>query len=56
MGTAQNAGGTTRKKRAYLKHERPLFFAHRGGAKLAPENTLAAFDNGVALGADALEL
>jgi glycerophosphoryl diester phosphodiesterase len=56
MGTAQNAGGMIRKKRAYLTHDRPLFFAHRGGAKLAPENTLAAFENGVALGADALEL
>lgn len=30
-------------------------FAHRGGAKLRPENTLAAFDNGLALGADGLE-
>lgn len=56
MGTAANAGGTGRKRRAYLTHERPLFFAHRGGAKLAPENTMAAFENGVALGADALEL
>lgn len=31
-------------------------FAHRGGAKLAPENTLAAFDRGLAHGADGLEL
>ena len=30
-------------------------FAHRGGAKLAPENTLPAFDNGIAGGADGLE-
>jgi glycerophosphoryl diester phosphodiesterase len=30
-------------------------FAHRGGAKLAPENTLPAFDRGIALGADGLE-
>jgi glycerophosphoryl diester phosphodiesterase len=35
---------------------RPLVFAHRGGAALAPENTLAAFQNGLALGADGLEL
>src|SRR6185295_13565107 len=35
---------------------RPLVFAHRGGSALAPENTLAAFDNGLALGADGLEL
>jgi glycerophosphoryl diester phosphodiesterase len=30
-------------------------FAHRGGAKLAPENTLAAFDRGLSLGADGIE-
>ena len=31
-------------------------FAHRGGALLAPENTMAALDNGLALGADGLEI
>ena len=31
-------------------------FAHRGGSGLAPENTTAAFDNGLALGADGFEL
>jgi glycerophosphoryl diester phosphodiesterase len=35
---------------------RPLVFAHRGGSGLAPENTIAAFDHGLALGADGLEL
>jgi glycerophosphoryl diester phosphodiesterase len=35
---------------------RRLVFAHRGGSGLAPENTIAAFDNGLALGADGLEL
>ena len=35
---------------------RPLVFAHRGGSALAPENTMAAFANGLALGADGLEL
>lgn len=34
----------------------PLVYAHRGGAALRPENTLAAFDHGLALGADGLEL
>jgi glycerophosphoryl diester phosphodiesterase len=34
---------------------RPLVFAHRGGAKLMPENTMAAIDNGMALGSDGLE-
>jgi glycerophosphoryl diester phosphodiesterase len=34
----------------------PLVFAHRGGSGLAPENTFEAFDTGLALGADGLEL
>ncbi|MBA3886019.1 MAG: glycerophosphodiester phosphodiesterase [Acidobacteria bacterium] len=33
----------------------PLVFAHRGGAALRPENTIAAFDYGLSLGADGLE-
>jgi glycerophosphoryl diester phosphodiesterase len=36
--------------------DRPLVFAHRGGALLAPENTMPALDNGLALGADGLEI
>jgi glycerophosphoryl diester phosphodiesterase len=40
----------------FFGHGRPLVFAHRGGAALAPENTLAAFDHGVSLGADGIEL
>jgi glycerophosphoryl diester phosphodiesterase len=40
----------------FFAASRPLVFAHRGGAALAPENTMQAFDNGVALGADGLEL
>src|SRR5215510_4927947 len=40
----------------FFATSRPLVFAHRGGAALAPENTIAAFDNGLALGADGLEL
>jgi glycerophosphoryl diester phosphodiesterase len=31
-------------------------FAHRGGCALGPENTIAAFDRGLAAGADGLEL
>ncbi len=34
----------------------PLVFAHRGGCALGPENTIAAFDLGMAAGADGLEL
>ena len=33
----------------------PVAIAHRGGSRLRPENTLAAFDHALALGADALE-
>lgn len=47
---------TSRRRRAYVTHATPLFFAHRGGSGLAPENTLPAFERGLALGADALEL
>lgn len=35
---------------------RPVVFAHRGGAALAPENTVAAFDAGLAAGADGIEM
>jgi glycerophosphoryl diester phosphodiesterase len=36
--------------------KRPLKVAHRGGAGLAPENTLAAFQNALDLKTDAVEL
>ena len=46
-----------------MKHAKPFFssgrprvFAHRGGSALGPENTIAAFDLGLAAGADGLEL
>jgi glycerophosphoryl diester phosphodiesterase len=41
---------------AVFQSDRPLIFAHRGGARLAPENTMPALDNGIALGADGLEI
>jgi glycerophosphoryl diester phosphodiesterase len=40
----------------FFTSTRPLVFAHRGGSALAPENTLPAFDNALALGVDGLEL
>ena len=40
----------------FFSAPRPLVFAHRGGAGLAPENTIAAFDNARSLGADGIEL
>ena len=39
-----------------ISSSRPLVFAHRGGSALAPENTLPAFANALALGADGVEL
>jgi glycerophosphoryl diester phosphodiesterase len=41
---------------SFFTARRPLVFAHRGGSSLAPENTLIAFERGLALGADGLEL
>jgi glycerophosphoryl diester phosphodiesterase len=40
----------------YLALRRPWLVAHRGGARLAPENTLPAFGLAARLGADAFEL
>jgi glycerophosphoryl diester phosphodiesterase len=40
----------------YLARPGPWLVAHRGGSRLAPENTLAAFDLAARLGADALEI
>lgn len=40
----------------FFASDRPRVFAHRGGSALAPENTIEAFDNGLALGADGFEL
>jgi glycerophosphoryl diester phosphodiesterase len=40
----------------YLDGPKPRLFAHRGGAREAPENTLVAFANGLRAGADRLEL
>ena len=39
-----------------IRASRPLVFAHRGGSKIGPENTIAAFDRGLSAGADGLEL
>ncbi len=40
----------------FFATRRPQVFAHRGGSGLAPENTIAGFDSGLALGAQGLEL
>lgn len=41
---------------SFFHGSKRLVFAHRGGAGLAPENTVVAFDAGLAHGADGLEL
>lgn len=38
------------------KTDAPLVIAHRGASEVAPENTIAAFQKAVELGADAIEL
>ncbi|HET8540786.1 MAG TPA: glycerophosphodiester phosphodiesterase [Anaeromyxobacter sp.] len=42
--------------RPYLDLPGPWIVAHRGGSRLAPENTLQAFERAAALGADAVEI
>ena len=37
-------------------HSRPLVFAHRGACRVAPENTVSAFEAAIRLGADGAEL
>jgi glycerophosphoryl diester phosphodiesterase len=39
----------------YLALPAPWLVAHRGGSRVAPENTLAAFDRAATLGADCIE-
>jgi glycerophosphoryl diester phosphodiesterase len=46
----------SRRLPSVFRSSRPLVFAHRGGAKMAPENTMVAFENGLSVGADGLEL
>jgi glycerophosphoryl diester phosphodiesterase len=51
-----NYGSSTAPRHPFFAASRPLVFAHRGASGLAPENTLVAFDAGLAHGADGLEL
>ncbi len=39
----------------YLELPAPWLVAHRGGSRIAPENTLPAFDRAASLGADCIE-
>ncbi len=56
-GTFLNAGAATNSPaERLLASARPLVIAHRGYSAMAPENTLPAFERGVASGADMVEL
>lgn len=56
MLLASTAAPATAEPDGTVPPHRLVKVAHRGGAGLAPENTLAAFRAGLAQGADALEL
>lgn len=53
--TPANAPSVTPSPAAPAKSPDVLVVAHRGGAALAPENTLAAFDNALKIGVDMVE-
>ncbi|MCX7029329.1 MAG: glycerophosphodiester phosphodiesterase family protein [Spirochaetes bacterium] len=53
---AADSGSVSTQGSAAAEAHRVIRVAHRGGAALAPENTLAAFRAGLEQGADALEL
>src|SRR5215208_1510272 len=56
MGSAMRRLYSVTMRHSFFDSPRALVFAHRGGAALAPENTIAAFDNGLRCGADGIEL
>ena len=43
-------------ERSFFSGAKPRNFAHRGGARVAPENTLYAYRNALEVGADIIEL
>jgi glycerophosphoryl diester phosphodiesterase len=55
MGTAMSRF-YQQKPHPFFASRTPLAFAHRGGSALARENSIEAFDRGLAAGADGLEL
>lgn len=55
-GSKALANPQLRPAKEVLNYERPIVLAHRGGAKLAPENTLAAFNKSAELGVHGFEI
>lgn len=45
-----------RAEKEVFNHERPVVLAHRGGARIAPENTWAAFNKAAEMGVDGFEI
>jgi glycerophosphoryl diester phosphodiesterase len=56
VGAAMNSQGAETVAERLLNETRPLVIAHRGYSMVAPENTFAAFELGIAAGADLIEL
>jgi glycerophosphoryl diester phosphodiesterase len=54
--SSRTPGGSPGRIHPALESSRPLVFAHRGGAGLAPENTIGAFEHAAALHVDGFEL
>ncbi|ANU10452.1 glycerophosphoryl diester phosphodiesterase [Planococcus antarcticus DSM 14505] len=55
-GSKALANPLVRPAKEVLNYEHPIVLAHRGGAKLAPENTLAAFNRSAELGVHGFEI
>jgi len=51
-----DGGGNKQSPRSVFFEDRVLNIAHRGGARLRPEHTIAAYENALAIGADVVEL
>jgi glycerophosphoryl diester phosphodiesterase len=56
LGRRGQRGGGTRGASARLAKDWPVNIAHRGGAGIAPENTIEGFREGLSVGAGCLEL
>lgn len=55
-GTKALSKPQKREKKAALQYDTPIILAHRGGAKLAPENSFAAFKKAAELGVHGFEI
>ncbi|MDZ5711539.1 glycerophosphodiester phosphodiesterase [Jeotgalibacillus haloalkalitolerans] len=55
-GTKMTSKPAKRPTKKFFEGEKPRVFAHRGGAALAPESSLAAFKQAAELGVDGFEI